>query len=111
VALDHCNRFARIVICGSISQYNITNPEERHGVKTLDNFVSKSLIMQGFFVTEYLGTVIEKEFEKDIIEWIKSGKIIYKESVIDGIENIAKAFVDMLNGKNIGKIIVKVADY
>ncbi|POG67061.1 hypothetical protein GLOIN_2v1650793 [Rhizophagus irregularis DAOM 181602=DAOM 197198] len=111
VALEHCNRFARVVACGMISQYHVTNPEERYGVKNLTNIVLKSMIFQGFVVTDYFGKDIEKEFDKDIIEWIKSGKIIYKETVIDGVENIAKTFVDMLNGKNIGKYIVKIADY
>ncbi|GBB90892.1 hypothetical protein RclHR1_00180030 [Rhizophagus clarus] len=67
--------------------------------------------MQGFIVTDYIGTDVKKEYEKDIIEWIKSEKIIYKETIIDGIENVAKGFVDMLSGKNIGKYVVKLADY
>ncbi|CAG8691188.1 uncharacterized protein OCT59_011949 [Rhizophagus irregularis] len=111
VVLNHCNLFARIVACGMISQYNITDPKEKYGVKTLENIVTKRLYIQGFVVTDYIGTDIEKEYEKEIIEWIKSGKIIYKETIFDGIENVAKGFVDMLNGKNIGKYIVKLADY
>ncbi|PKK67199.1 NAD(P)-binding protein [Rhizophagus irregularis] len=111
VALEHCNRFARVVACGMISQYNIKTPEEGYGIKTLANIVVKSIVFQGFIALDYIGKDIEKEFEKDIIEWVKSGKIIYKETVIDGVENIAKAFVDMLNGKNIGKYVIKIADY
>ncbi|PKK68891.1 NAD(P)-binding protein [Rhizophagus irregularis] len=99
VVLNHCNLFARIVAC------------EKYGVKTLENIVTKRLYIQGFVVTDYIGTDIEKEYEKEIIEWIKSGKIIYKETIFDGIENVAKGFVNMLNGKNIGKYIVKLADY
>jgi NADPH-dependent curcumin reductase CurA len=94
-----------------ISTYNITNPEEKYGVKNLDNIVFKSLLMQGFIVTEYLGTSIEKEFERDIVEWVKTGKIIYKEKVIDGIENVPKAFVDLLEGNNTGKTLVRIANY
>jgi NADPH-dependent curcumin reductase CurA len=94
-----------------ISQYNITNPKEKYGVKTLENIFLKSISMQGFLATEYVGTDIQKEFEKDIVEWIKSGKIIYKENVIDGIESTAKGFIDLFNGRNTGKTIVKVADY
>jgi NADPH-dependent curcumin reductase CurA len=109
--LDHCNQYARIVACGMISTYNITNPEEKYGVKNLDNIVFKSIFMQGFIVIEYLGTSIEKEFERDIVEWVKTGKIIYKEKVIDGIENVPKAFVDLLEGNNTGKTLVRIANY
>ncbi|CAB4395698.1 unnamed protein product [Rhizophagus irregularis] len=89
----------------------LETPKEKYGVKTLENIVTKRLYIQGFVVTDYIGTDIEKEYEKEIIEWIKSGKIIYKETIFDGIENVAKGFVNMLNGKNIGKYIVKLADY
>ena len=94
-----------------ISQYNITNPKEKYGVKTLENIFLKSICIQGFLATEYAGTDLEKEFNKEIVEWTKSGKIIYKENVIVGIENAAKGFVDIFNGNNIGKSIVKIADY
>ena len=60
---------------------------------------------------QYLGTDIQRDFEKDVVDWIKTDKIIYKENVIVGIENATKGFVDMLNGKNVSKTIVKVADY
>jgi NADPH-dependent curcumin reductase CurA len=109
--LEHCNRLARVVACGYTSEYHITNPEERYGIKNLSSIILKSIKIQGFITMDYLGKDIEKEFEKDIIEWIKSGKIIYKETVIDGVENIAKAFVDMLNSNDIGKTIIKIADY
>ncbi|RIA91068.1 hypothetical protein C1645_805398 [Glomus cerebriforme] len=111
VAIDHCNKFARIVLCGMTSQYNITDPKEKYGVKNLGNLIEKSICMQGFTAGNYLGTDIQKEFEKDIFEWIKTGKIIYKENVSVGIENVPKGFIDMLNGNSIGKAIAKLADY
>ncbi|RIA91067.1 hypothetical protein C1645_805397 [Glomus cerebriforme] len=101
VAIDHCNQFARIISCGMISQYNITNPKEKYGIKNLENIFIKSICMQGFLVIEYIGTEIEKDFEKEFFEWIKNGKIIYKENVHVGIENTAKGFVDLFNGNNI----------
>ncbi|GES73056.1 NADPH-dependent oxidoreductase 2-alkenal reductase [Rhizophagus clarus] len=114
IVLNHCNQFARIVVCGMISQYNITNPKKKYGVKTLENIFLKSISMQGFLVMEYLGTDIQKEFEKDIVEWIKSDKIFYKENMIDGIENTAKGFVDIFNGvvlKAYPKGMPKVDEY
>ncbi|PKK62682.1 hypothetical protein RhiirC2_790002 [Rhizophagus irregularis] len=83
IVIDHCNIFARFVICDIISQYNITNPEEIYK------------------------TDIERDYEKDLAEWIRTGKIIYKENIYVGIENVAKGFVDMLSGKNICKAVVK----
>ncbi|GBB90889.1 hypothetical protein RclHR1_00180027 [Rhizophagus clarus] len=79
IAIDHCNRFARILVCA-------------------------------FTVSQYRGTDIEKDFEKDFAEWVKTGKIIYKDDVFVGIENVAKGFVDMLSGKNLGKTVVKLSD-
>jgi len=49
-------------------------------------------------------------FQKDVSQWIKDGKLIYKEHVVDGIENSPKAFLDLYNGKNFGKLIVKISD-
>ncbi|CAI2200965.1 2277_t:CDS:2, partial [Funneliformis geosporum] len=95
VVLNHCNRFARIPICGMISQYNITNPEEKYGVKNLELVFHKSICIQGFLVSDYYGNQVEKDFERDMLEWVKSGKIICKENIIVGIENAVKGFIDM----------------
>ncbi|CAI2197764.1 3763_t:CDS:2, partial [Funneliformis geosporum] len=95
VVLNHCNRFARIPICGMISQYNITNPEEKYGVKNLELVFHKSICIQGFIVSDYYGNQVEKGFERDMLEWVKSGKIICKENIIVGIENAVKGFIDM----------------
>nr|AXN56965.1 alkenal double bond reductase [Marchantia paleacea] len=111
IALDHCNKFARVISCGMVSQYNISNPKEKYGVKNLDILFQKSICIQGFLVFEFAGTDIEKDFERDFVEWIKTGKIINKETIIDGIENATEAFIDMLNGKTVGKTVVKIADY
>ncbi|CAB4395699.1 unnamed protein product [Rhizophagus irregularis] len=108
--LNHCNQFSRIVVCGMISQYNLPF-NEKYGVKNLEIIFLRSITMQGFIVSQYLGTDIQNEFEKDFTEWIKAGKIVYREKVIDGIENIAEGFVNLFDGRNIGRTIVKVSDY
>ncbi|CAI2165692.1 11064_t:CDS:2 [Funneliformis geosporum] len=111
VVLKHCNRFARIPVCGMISQYNITNPKEKYGIKNLELTFHKSICFHGFLATDFIGSQVEKDFEKDMLEWVKSGKIICKENNILGIENAGKGFTDMLVGNNVGKSIVKIADY
>ncbi|CAG8692816.1 7219_t:CDS:2 [Funneliformis mosseae] len=111
VVLNHCNRFARIPVCGMISQYNITNQKEKYGVKNLDSIIHKSICVHGFLAMDFIGSQVEKDFETDMLEWVKSGKIICKENVIEGIENAGKAFTDMLVGNSVGKSIVKIADY
>jgi NADPH-dependent curcumin reductase CurA len=111
IVFNHCNRFARIVICGSTSQYNITNPEEKYRLKNVEHILFKSIRVEGFLSQQYLGTDIEKEFEKEMVEWIKTGKIIYKTDISVGIESVPKSYIDMLNGKNIGKALVKLSDH
>ena len=64
--------------------------------------------MEGFVVFDF-----QDEFEsakKEISEWLKSGKIIYKENLIEGFENIPSAFIGLFKGENIGKQMVKVTN-
>ncbi|GBB90888.1 hypothetical protein RclHR1_00180026 [Rhizophagus clarus] len=110
IVIDHCNSFARIVICGLISQYNITNPEKKYKYKNINKILLKQIRMEGFTVGQYKGTDIEEDCKRDLAEWVRAVKIIYKENVYVGIENAAKGFVDMLNGKNLGKAVVKLSD-
>ncbi|CAG8606305.1 8112_t:CDS:2 [Funneliformis caledonium] len=111
VVLNHCNRLARIPVCGMISQYNITNPNEKYGVKNLELIFHKSICVHGFLMSDFYGTQTEKDFEKDMLEWVKSGKIVCKENITMGIENVVKGFIDMLVGNSVGKSIVKISDY
>ncbi|CAB5187726.1 unnamed protein product [Rhizophagus irregularis] len=110
ITIDHCSRFARIIMCGMTSQYNITNPEEKYKFKNIDKVFLKQIRMQGFSAPQYKGTDFEKACRRDLAEWVRAGKLIYKEDVSVGIENVAKGFVDMLNGKNIGKAVAKLSD-
>ena len=95
------------MFCGFISQYNITSPEEKYGLKNVEQILFKSIRVEGFTSAQYYGTDIEKEFEKDMAEWIMTGKIIYKPNISVGIES----YIDMLNCKNAGKALVKLSVY
>ncbi|MCJ1381721.1 hypothetical protein MMC17_004832 [Xylographa soralifera] len=101
---------AEVVACGMISGYNKL-PEERYGVKTLFQIIGKRLTMQGFVVPdENMGPKYRKEFNENMAKWIHDGSFKVKEDVTVGIDNAATAFVGMLEGKNFGKAVLKIAD-
>ncbi|KAK9496089.1 hypothetical protein V1508DRAFT_429492 [Lipomyces doorenjongii] len=110
-ALAGMSNYGRIIACGQISQYNISNPEDRYGIKNTMMIVAKRLKFQGFIILDIYdgeaGTVAE--FEETVSKLLKDGGFIYKEDVIDGIENTLDGFVAMLTGKNFGKVSVKVS--
>ncbi|KAF8938366.1 hypothetical protein EDD21DRAFT_439991 [Dissophora ornata] len=105
-ALEVMNTHGRIIACGMISQYNTANP---YGVKNLMYIVSKRITMRGFIVSDFAAEC-GADFVKDVGSWLSNGEIIYKEDIADGIESAPDAFVGMLQGKNFGKQVVKIAD-
>ncbi|TPX55589.1 hypothetical protein PhCBS80983_g05194 [Powellomyces hirtus] len=107
VALTHMNVHSRIPVCGAISQYNAS---EQYGVKNLMQTVIKRIKIQGFLSTDLYGDQeLVKNFTKDVVALVKEGKIVYKEHIVEGIENAPSAFVGLLKGANTGKQIIKVA--
>jgi hypothetical protein len=93
----------RIIACGSISMYNEETPPP--GPRNLPLFTSKRLTMKGFIVTDWFQQM--PQFLKEIGAYWSQGKLKMKETVVEGIENAPQAFLDMLRGGNIGKMIVK----
>ncbi|KAG0310829.1 hypothetical protein BGZ99_000125 [Dissophora globulifera] len=96
----------RVVLCGQIGDVNTQNPP---GVRNLFICVPKEISILGFFVMKF-EQEYKAQFEKDVTEWLLSGKIVYKEDVTEGLENAPSAFLGMLQGKNFGKATVKIAD-
>jgi len=97
------NPFARIPFCGLISQYNEPRP---HG---LDNFVMlliNRVKLQGFIVSDY--ATRSEQAMRELAQWVSEGKIKYRETIANGIENAPRAFLGMLKGENIGKQLVKL---
>ncbi|KAJ3115202.1 hypothetical protein HDU96_001048 [Phlyctochytrium bullatum] len=106
--LPRMNIQGRIVACGMISEYNETS-QTTYGIKNLMNLIVKRILIQGFVTADFYPTQTYPEFLRDITAWIKEGKIRYRETIWEGIENVPKAFVGMLKGENLGKAVVKVA--
>ncbi|KAG5882650.1 hypothetical protein JTB14_018339 [Gonioctena quinquepunctata] len=101
--LKHMNSFGRISICGQISKYSYT---EKRGGYDPSEILLKQLKVEGFIVTRWSDRWMEGI--NQMTNWVKEGKVKYRENVTTGFEKMVDAFVDMLNGGNTGKAIVKV---
>ncbi len=99
------NPNARIALCGQISQYNNTGGEV--GPRNLSQLLVKTATLRGFLVMQYLDQAREALIE--IGSWVREGKLKYRETFVDGLENAPAAFLGLLNGDNIGKMLVRVA--
>ena len=105
-ALEHMNKFGRIVMCGMIDMYNATKPVP--GPTNLAYMIGKQLTMQGFIVSDHFDMLMQ--FYGDMGKWISEGKIKWKETIVEGLENAPGAFIGLFKGENFGKMIVKVGD-
>jgi hypothetical protein len=100
------NPRARVSVCGQISQYNAEKPEL--GPRLLWHCITKQMRIEGFLVFQFADRY--KEGLTKMAEWLRSGKLKYRETVVNGLENTPRAFMGMLKGANIGKQLVKVAE-
>ena len=94
----------RVVACGSISRYN--DVEASAGPRNMFMVVTKRLLLQGYIITDHYAGF--PEFLRLAQEWVRDGKLRYRETVIEGIENAPRAFLGLLRGENVGKMLVKV---
>lgn len=102
--LFNINKFSRTVNCGSISIYN--NTELPKSISVQPFLVRKSASMQGFIVFDYADK--HPEGIKQLAAWLQQGKLHNTETVKEGFENIPQAFLGLFEGKNTGKMVVKV---
>lgn len=102
--LLNINQFARIIICGAISVYNNTELPKSLSVQPF--LVKNSALMQGFIVFNYA----EKypEAIEHLSKWLAEGKLKYMETIIEGFDEIPQTFLDLFDGKNSGKMLVKI---
>lgn len=105
------NDFARVPVCGLISQYNAL-PQAASGPDRLAlvmrDVLKKSLTVRGFIQREF--TALRPAFLQEAQGWIADGRLRYREDIVDGLANAPAAFIDLLQGHNFGKLVVKVAD-
>jgi NADPH-dependent curcumin reductase CurA len=104
--LWNMREFGRVALCGMISNYN--DQELQPGPRGMTIIIGRRLTIQGFIVTDHLE--VGKEYVGNAIQWLAEGKLKYHETIAEGIENAPSAFIDLLQGKNIGKQIVRLAD-
>lgn len=102
--LANINRLGRVIACGAISLYNNTSVPTGPRVEPL--LIRKSLLMQGFIVSNYANKF--PEGIKQLSEWLSEDKLIYTETIVEGFDAIPSAFIDLFEGKNKGKMIVKI---
>jgi NADPH-dependent curcumin reductase CurA len=105
------NQFARVPVCGLIAQYDGRQSGEISDnlPATMRAILSKSLMLRGFINHEFTRDHFDA-FLRDVGRGIKEGHIHYREHFVEGLENAPDAFISMLNGRNFGKVIVKIAD-
>lgn len=99
------NLGARIVVCGQIDQYNATRPPR--GPRMLWHLIVKRARAEGFLVFDFASRF--PEGQRQMAQWLQQGKIKYRETITDGLENAAQAFIGLFQGENIGKQLVRVA--
>jgi hypothetical protein len=102
--LANINKFGRVPVCGAISLYNETKMPMGPRVQPI--LVKNSVLMQGFIVSNYVDQfplAIQK-----LATWLQEGKLTYTETIVEGFDQIPQAFIDLFEGKNEGKMIVKI---
>jgi hypothetical protein len=103
-AIGALRNHGRIVACGSISRYNDVEPTP--GPRNMFMVVTKRLLLQGYIISDHYEHF--PEFLEKATAWVREGRLAYRETVIEGIENAPNAFVGLLRGENLGKMLVQV---
>ncbi len=104
------NPFARIPVCGLIAQYNATElpPGPNRLPLLMRNVLTKRLLIRGFIVWDFAARL--DDFLRDVSQWVREGRIKYREDVVEGLENAPATLIGLLKGKNFGKQLVRVAE-
>ena len=101
------NAFARVPVCGLIAHYNDTEAKApKWASSMMRSILTKRLTFRGFIVSDFAAR--HAEFLRDMSQWVREGKVKYKEFVTEGIENAPGAFMGLLKGANFGKQLVRV---
>jgi NADPH-dependent curcumin reductase CurA len=96
----------RVALCGMIS--TMEDASSAPGVQHLIQAVLKRLTLRGFIVRDHED--IRPEFEKQVANWLRTGELLSRQTVVDGLENSVDAFLGLLSGANVGKMLVRLSD-
>lgn len=104
------NPFARVPVCGLVAHYNQTEPPPGPDrcVALMSAILRKSLTVRGFIQNEFVQALMG-EFLERATAWVRDGSLKYSEHVVDGLENAPEAFIGLLEGKNFGKLLIRVS--
>jgi NADPH-dependent curcumin reductase CurA len=103
-ALEVCNDGARIALCGAIAAYN----DERRspGPDNLFLAITRRLVLRGFTVPSFLH--LFPRFAAEVGPWVADGRVVFDETVRDGLDSAVDAFLDLMRGANTGKMLVRL---
>ena len=102
--LYNINKFSRTIVCGAISVYNKTELPKSTSVQPF--LIKTSSSMQGFIIFDYKER--HPEGIQQLAQWLQQGQLNYEETIQEGFETIPQAFIDLFDGKNKGKMLVKL---
>jgi NADPH-dependent curcumin reductase CurA len=94
----------RVAICGMISVYNATEPAP--GPRNMPMIIGKRLTLRGFLVFDH--SDLRPQFETEVGQWLADGKIVWRETIVEGIDNAVNGFRDLLAGANTGKMLIRL---
>ncbi|MBL3699911.1 NADP-dependent oxidoreductase [Leucobacter luti] len=103
-ALDAFNDGGRAALCGAIVSYNAGS--RTAGPDNMGNLITRGLRLEGFTIGNHLQHA--PEFRERAGEWFAAGSLAYDETIVDGIDHAVDAFLDMMRGANIGKMLVRI---
>ncbi|MPZ95776.1 MAG: zinc-binding dehydrogenase [Propionibacteriales bacterium] len=105
-AIGSLNLHGRIAVCGMISLYNTTEPTP--APRNLGQLIAKRFTIRGFLVGDHWS--LREQFVAEVAPLVADGTIRYRETVVEGLRNAPQAFLDLLDGANTGKMLVRLED-
>jgi NADPH-dependent curcumin reductase len=106
IVIARLNDFSRMPLCGLISTYNATEPVP--GPYNFDNLLMRRTLVKGFIVIDYYPRFAEGI--QQMAQWLMEGKLKFETDVVEGLENAPASLSRLFEGKNLGKLVVKVSD-
>jgi NADPH-dependent curcumin reductase CurA len=103
-SLSALRPFGRVIACGAISRYN--DQASAPGPRNYGFVVTKRLRIEGFIISDHLDRF--RDFVAEVGPSVASGKLAYRETILDGIESLPAAFAGLFRGDNTGKMLVRV---